>query len=56
MLISGLAGIVIVETYAAIMQMKFQDSNNTVGKAFAILGIYLYAVVYCKKPFSKLPI
>jgi hypothetical protein len=50
MLISGLAGVVIVEIYAAIMQIEFQDSKNAVGKAFAVLGIYLYAVVYCKKP------
>lgn len=54
MLISGLAGVVIVEIYAAIMQMEFQNSNNAVGKAFAILGIYLYAVVYCKNPSSNL--
>lgn len=50
MLISGLAGIVIVEIYSAIMQMKFQNTNNHVGKAFAVLGIYLYAVIYCKNP------
>jgi hypothetical protein len=48
MLISGLFGIIIVETYSAIMQLKFQHTNNTVGKAFAILGIYLFSVVYCK--------
>jgi hypothetical protein len=47
MLISGLAGIVLVEIYAAIMQQEFQDTNNAVGKAFAVLGIYLFAVVYC---------
>lgn len=46
MLISGLAGIVIVEIYSAIMQMKFQHTSNSVGKAFAVLGIYLFAVVY----------
>jgi hypothetical protein len=46
MLITGLAGIVIVEVYSAIMQMKFQNTDNHVGKAFAVLGIYLFAVVY----------
>ncbi|KAH8654942.1 putative MFS monosaccharide transporter [Tricladium varicosporioides] len=46
MIIAGLAGICIVEIYAAIMQWKFQNTNNKVGKAFAVLGIYLFSVVY----------
>jgi len=48
MLISGLAGIIICEIYAAVMQKSFQNTDNSVGKAFAVLGIYLFAVVYCK--------
>lgn len=48
MFITGLAGIVIVEIYSAVMQLEFQNSTNSVGKAFAVLGIYLYAVIYCK--------
>ena len=47
MLITGLAGIVIVQVYSAVMQLKFQHSDNAVGKAFAIAGIYVYAVIYC---------
>jgi len=30
------------------MQKSFQNTDNSVGKAFAVLGIYLFAVVYCK--------
>lgn len=52
MFLFGLGGIVIVETYSAIMQLEFQNSTNTVGKGFAILGIYLYAVIYCKLALS----
>lgn len=55
MLISGMAGIIIVEIYSAIMQKEFQNTNNSVGKAFAVLGIYLFAVVYCKLPPSPSP-
>lgn len=54
MIIAGLSGIIIVEIYAAIMQMKFQNTNNKVGKGFAILGIYLFVVTYCK-PSPHLP-
>ncbi|PLB47075.1 MFS monosaccharide transporter [Aspergillus steynii IBT 23096] len=46
MLISGLAGIVVVEIYAAVMQHVFQNTDNRVGKGFAILGIYLFVVAY----------
>ena len=52
MLITGLAGIIIVEIYSAVMQLKFQHSNNAVGKAFAVAGIYVYAVIYCKSLYS----
>lgn len=48
MLISGLAGIVLIEIYAAVMQREFQHTDNNVGKGFAILGIYLFVVCYCK--------
>ncbi|GFN12035.1 putative MFS monosaccharide transporter (Hxt8) [Aspergillus tubingensis] len=46
MLLSGLGGIIIVEIYAAVMQRKFQNTDNRVGKGFAILGIYLFVVAY----------
>ncbi|KAJ5933535.1 Major facilitator superfamily domain general substrate transporter [Penicillium verhagenii] len=46
MLITGLAGIVLIEIYAAVMQLKFQNTDNKVGKGFAILGIYLFVVCY----------
>jgi len=46
MILAGLAGIVVVEIYAAVMQREFQNTNNRVGKGFAILGIYLFVVTY----------
>ncbi|KAL5336177.1 general substrate transporter [Aspergillus crustosus] len=46
MILTGLGGIVIVEIYAAIMQRQFQNTDNQVGKGFAILGIYLFVVIY----------
>ncbi|GKZ33802.1 hypothetical protein AbraIFM66951_003981 [Aspergillus brasiliensis] len=46
MLLSGLGGIIIIEIYAAVMQREFQNTNNRVGKGFAILGIYLFVVAY----------
>ncbi|KAI5276595.1 putative MFS monosaccharide transporter [Aureobasidium subglaciale] len=48
MILTGLGGIVIVEIYAAVMQRQFQNTDNQVGKGFAILGIYLFVVIYCK--------
>jgi hypothetical protein len=48
MILTGLGGIVIVEIYAAVMQHVFQNTKNQVGKGFAILGIYLFVVTYCK--------
>lgn len=47
MLLSGLGGIIIIEIYAAVMQREFQNTDNRVGKGFAILGIYLFVVAYC---------
>lgn len=48
MIITGLAGIVLILIYAAVMQREFQNTNNRVGKGFAILGIYLFVVCYCE--------
>lgn len=47
MIITGLAGIVLIEIYAAVMQRQFQNTDNKVGKGFAVLGIYLFVVTYC---------
>ncbi|KAK1813987.1 hypothetical protein LTR12_011586 [Friedmanniomyces endolithicus] len=46
MILTGLSGIVLIEIYAAVMQLKFQNSNNKVGKGFAVLGIYLFVITY----------
>ena len=46
MLIAGMAGIVVIEIYAAVMQRFFQESDSRVGKGFAILGIYLFVAWY----------
>ncbi|KAJ5143179.1 Major facilitator superfamily domain general substrate transporter [Penicillium bovifimosum] len=46
MILTGLAGIVLIEIYAAVMQRCFQNTDNRVGKGFAILGIYLFVVCY----------
>ena len=54
MILTGLAGIVIVEIYAAVMQREFQNTDNQVGKGFAILGIYLFVVIYCEFSFSQI--
>ncbi len=45
MILTGLALIIVVEIYAAIMQMEFEATNSRVGKGFAILGIYLFCCV-----------
>lgn len=47
MILAGLGGIILIEIYAAVMQREFQNTNNRVGKGFAILGIYLFVVCYC---------
>ncbi|EXJ95543.1 hypothetical protein A1O1_00665 [Capronia coronata CBS 617.96] len=46
MMLTGLTGIIIIEIYAAVMQRKFQNTDNKVGKGFAVLGIYLFVVTY----------
>ena len=52
MLLAGLSWVVVTEIYSAVMQRCFQDTDNKVGKGFAILGIYVFAVGYCKLPSS----
>lgn len=47
MILTGLGGIILIEIYAAVMQREFQNTNNRVGKGFAILGIYMFVVIYC---------
>ena len=46
MILTGLAGIIVIEIYAAVMQLEFQNSDNRIGKGFAGLGIYLFVVTY----------
>ncbi|KAK8178164.1 MFS monosaccharide transporter [Phyllosticta citrichinensis] len=46
MILTGMAGIIVTEIYAAIMLHFFQNTDNKVGKGFAILGIYLFVVCY----------
>ncbi|EON95722.1 putative mfs monosaccharide transporter protein [Phaeoacremonium minimum UCRPA7] len=46
MLLAGISCVIITEIYAAVMQREFQNTNNRVGKGFAILGIYLFVVCY----------
>lgn len=46
MILAGLGGIVLIEIYTAVMQRQYQDTDNRVGKGFAILGIYLFVVWY----------
>ncbi|KUI65920.1 putative glucose transporter rco-3 [Cytospora mali] len=46
MILAGLSGIILVEVYAAVMQREFQNTDNRLGKGFAILGIYLFVVAY----------
>lgn len=56
MILTGLAGIVVIETYAAVMQREFQNTDNKVGKGFAVLGIYLFVVTYCmSQPSPRTP-
>lgn len=56
MILAGLAGIIVIEIYAAVMQREFQNTDNRVGKGFAILGIYLFVVVYCMSAEDTQPI
>ncbi|CAN8099695.1 unnamed protein product [Discula destructiva] len=46
MILAGLSSIVVIEIYTSVMQLKFQNTENKVGKAFAVLGIYFFVVAY----------
>lgn len=46
MLLAGLVWVICTEVYAAVMQRCFQQTDNRVGKGFAILGIYIFVVGY----------
>ncbi|KAJ5019385.1 hypothetical protein K4K57_000551 [Colletotrichum sp. SAR 10_99] len=46
MIIGGLASIVLVLIYTAVMQRHFQETDNRVGKGFTILGIYMFVTAY----------
>ncbi|KAI0196960.1 putative MFS monosaccharide transporter [Astrocystis sublimbata] len=46
MLLAGLIAVILTETYSAVLQREFQHTDNRVGKGFAILGIYIFAVCY----------
>lgn len=48
MILTGLAAVVVIEIYASIMQREFQNTDNKVGKGFAVLGIYLFVIFYCE--------
>jgi predicted ATPase len=50
MLLAGVTCVIATEIYAAVMQHVFQNTNNHVGKGFAIMGIYLFVVCYCRLP------
>lgn len=52
MILTGLSSIVVIEIYAAVMQREFQNTDNKLGKGFAVLGIYLFVVFYCKNHFN----
>ena len=47
MLLLGLALVVTTEIYSAVMQRCFQNSDNRIGKGFAVAGIFLFVVCYC---------
>lgn len=47
MMLAGLSSIIVIEIYAAVMQRQFQNTDNNIGKGFAVLGIYLFVVAYC---------
>ena len=48
MLLIGVACVIVTEIYAAVMQREFQNTDNRVGKAFGVVGIYVFGVLYCK--------
>ena len=46
MILTGLTSVILIEIYAAVMQREFQNTDNKVGKGFAILGIFLFVCFY----------
>lgn len=46
MILTGLTGIILIEIYTAVMQREFQNTDNSLGKGFAVLGIFLFVVTY----------
>ncbi|KAI0413942.1 putative MFS monosaccharide transporter [Xylaria grammica] len=46
MLLAGIICVILTELYSAVLQREFQHTDNRVGKGFAILGIYIFAVCY----------
>lgn len=54
MILTGLSAVILIEIYAAVMQRQFQNTDNKVGKGFAVLGIYLFVVSYCKSPSTMI--
>ncbi|KAJ8119797.1 hypothetical protein ONZ43_g3330 [Nemania bipapillata] len=46
MLLAGVTCVIITEIYSAVLQREFQHTDNRVGKSFAILGIFIFAVCY----------
>lgn len=55
MILTGLSCVILIEIYAAVMQREFSNTDNKTGKGFAVLGIYLFVVAYCKSspPFFR---
>lgn len=47
MLLAGCVWVVVTEIYAAVMQHEFENTDNRVGKGFAIAGLYVFIVGYC---------
>jgi hypothetical protein len=50
MLLLGVAWTIVTEIFAAEMQRGFQYTDNRVGKGFAIAGLYVFIVGYCRSP------
>ncbi|KAK6442372.1 hypothetical protein LTR95_001388 [Oleoguttula sp. CCFEE 5521] len=46
MLLAGLSCVIVTEIYCAVMQREFQHTNNRVGKAFAVVGIFVFVICY----------
>jgi MFS family permease len=46
LLLWGCTGLVLDLVYSALMARYFTNSDNDVGKAFSILGVYMYTAIY----------